>query len=379
MTNNRESNYELMRIILMFMVLFWHYIINIVFSHNMTSTSHLLWTTLNFFLIVHIDVFVILTGYFSSRKGNIGITKILKLNNLAYFYKIVFLIIFLVFGLKSFSSLELFRIIQPITLFEQYWFIAIYLLLYLVSPYLNKLLNVINKKQFQKFILVLFLISSLLPVITNGLLISNQRGHSLLNFILLYTIGAYLYKYPLKDTRLFSGLTKSVRKSSCFLIYCFLAVLNLLVFYFSQPLEATNNQLLVELSSIINNAKYVYHNPITIIAAVFFFLYFSEIKLKSKFINYISVGVLDVYLIHDNQLFREFIYKWLEKYIGNTLFSSISIVYGFLICLLTFVVCIFIGLLRKYLFDFVNKRKIIIKIKRYLKNRLNSFGFEITW
>ena len=141
MTNNRESNFELMRIILMFMVLFWHYMINVVFPHHMTSTSHLLWNALNFFLIIHINGFVLLTGYFSSRKENIGITKLLKLNNLAYFYKIVFLIIFLVFGLKTFSSLELFRIIQPITLFGQYWFIAIYLLLYLVSPYLNKLLN----------------------------------------------------------------------------------------------------------------------------------------------------------------------------------------------------------------------------------------------
>ena len=92
----RESNFELMRLILMFMIVFWHLIINFIFVHPNTPISLIVWNILYYLLIIHIDTFILLTGYFQSKKEVLGIEKIIKLNNQAYFYKIVFLVIFLI-------------------------------------------------------------------------------------------------------------------------------------------------------------------------------------------------------------------------------------------------------------------------------------------
>ena len=162
----RESNFELMRIALMFMVVFWHMYINKVATQNINAVSKIIWNILHYMLIIHINSFVLLTGYFQSRKEKVGISKILKLNGYAYFYKILFLVIFLGFNIKTLTTLEIVQIVQPITLYSQYWFISIYILLYLVSPYLNRLLMQFTKTHFRKFLVLLFIISSIIPTIT---------------------------------------------------------------------------------------------------------------------------------------------------------------------------------------------------------------------
>ena len=81
MKTQRQSNYELLRIILMFMVLFWHVIVNIVFYHDISETSKIFWYLLHFLLEIHINCFILITGYFQSEKETISIKKLLKINN----------------------------------------------------------------------------------------------------------------------------------------------------------------------------------------------------------------------------------------------------------------------------------------------------------
>ena len=50
----RESNFELMRIALMFMVVFWHMYINIVATQNINAVSKIIWNILHYMLIIHI-------------------------------------------------------------------------------------------------------------------------------------------------------------------------------------------------------------------------------------------------------------------------------------------------------------------------------------
>ncbi len=56
------------------------------------------------------------------------------MNNSGWFYKVLFLIIFLLIGIKI-ETLEIVQLILPITLFNQYWYLAIYLLLCCCSPF----------------------------------------------------------------------------------------------------------------------------------------------------------------------------------------------------------------------------------------------------
>ena len=375
---SRESNFELMRLILMFMIVFWHLIINFIFVHPNTPISLIVWNILYYLLIIHIDTFILLTGYFQSKKEIIGIRKIIKLNNQAYFYKIVFLVIFLILHITPLSPLKIFQIIQPITLYEQYWFISIYIILYLISPYLNRLLNQLSQKEHKRFIFILFIISSIIPIITNELAYSNNKGFSLLNFILMYSIGAYLRKYPLKKSNNFSKITKSRRKLLFISIYVFLAIINVLLYNFSPTLEETQNPILIELSSIIVNMRDAYNNPLIIIESIFFFSYFSELTLKSKIINSLSSVALDIYLVHDNYLLRK-LYKPVNDYIYPRVLGLKYIIIIFIVTMLIFIICIIIGYIRKFIFNKINRLKIVKNKKIKLKNRIDSLELDIIW
>ncbi len=153
----RQSNFELMRIVSMFMIVVWHFIYNTGFMESTTGSLHFLLVFIWFIFIVHVNSFIILTGYFQCDK-KIKVRKLIELNNSAWFYKVLFLIIFIIFGLVEFNNVELVKLISPITLFNQYWFLAIYILLYMLSPFLNKLVNVLTKQQYHKLLIILLVI-----------------------------------------------------------------------------------------------------------------------------------------------------------------------------------------------------------------------------
>lgn len=373
----RKSNYELMRIVLMFMIVFWHLIVNIIFSHNTTAVAMIFCNLLHYLLIIHIDAFVILTGYFQSSKEKISIKKIIKMNNHAYFYKIVFLLIFLIFGIKELSSVEIFRIIQPITLYGQYWFITIYILLYIVSPYINMLLNKFTKKQYRNFIITLFLISSIIPTITHEMAYPTRSGFSLLNFILLYSIGAYFKKYPIDKSIILSRYTSDFRRVIYLSIFILCALMNFLTYYFSFTLIGTENKILCELANIITGMRYAYNNPITIIEASAFFLYFGEFKINSKLINSISRVMLDVYFIHDNELVRK-LYTNINSYTQSKVIRLRDVFYFLVAALCIFIICIIIGYVRILLFKIINYLPIIKKKKEKYNKKMKALGFDIT-
>jgi len=375
----RQGNYELLRTILMFMVLFWHVIINIVFYHNTSESGKIFWTFLHFLLEIHIDTFILLTGYFQCKKEKIGIRKLIKLNNQAYFYKIIFLVIFLFFSLIKLTKVEIFWIAQPITLYNQYWYICIYMLLYICSPFLNRLLANLNKKEHRYLILALFIMSAIIPVMTNEMYFNNNRGFSLLNFILLYCIGSYLRIYPISESYIFSKLTSNARKITFLSLYFVLAILNLLIYYFNFTLAETGNELLNDFASIINNMKIAYNNPILILESIFFFLYFGEVKINSRIIDFLSARTLDVYLIHDNYLLRRVIYNQIHKYLGPNPLGLKFLILSFISSIMIFIFCIIIGLIREKIFILFNKIPIVRKRKVRLKEKINSLGFSITW
>lgn len=56
-----------------------------------------------------------------------------------------------------------------------------------------------------------------------------------------------------------------------------------------------------------------YNNPLIIIASVFFFYIFKNIKLKnSKLINAIAKSTLGIYMIHEHPLVRKWMYDYLK-------------------------------------------------------------------
>lgn len=370
----RQSNFELMRIVSMFMIVVWHFIYNTGFMESTTGSLHFLLVFIWFIFIVHVNSFIILTGYFQCDK-KIKVRKLIELNNSAWFYKVLFLIIFLALGIAELNNVDVMRLISPITLFNQYWFLAIYILLYMLSPFLNKLVNFLTKQQYHKMLMVLFIITSILPTVSGQLVYDNELGHSIISFVLLYFIGAYLKKYPLKENYYFKKLTVSLIRIIFLFLFFFLALVNGLLYLFAEQMIVQDNSIIKELGNIIILMRTGFDNPIIIMQSICFFIYFSCLNIKSKVINFISSRSFGVYLIHDNPLVRTILYKPLIM--SN--FTPIVILIVFIASIVVFLICIMIEFIRKSIFKLFRNSKLALKLRNKYQDYFKSLNLNIPW
>lgn len=368
MKTMRKSNLELLRILAMFLIVLYHVIMHGKIINNCTNRGlSTIFTFLEYTTVIHVNLFVLLTGYFQSQ-SKFKQSKLWQINNSCLFYRILIVVIFSFFGLISLTKLELSKEIFIINL-TQYWFIKYYMYLYCLSPFINKMINNMDKALYRKLILVSIILFSIIPYIT-GLEAFYNDGYSLYNFIFLYLIGGYLRKYPLEENYIFKKM--SINLIRCLLLVIFIAcpTINLLITKTSESLLGINT-LFDQIANNFLSLSLAYSNPIVLIQTISLFLLFNTFDIKSKLINGISSLTMGVYLIHDNNFVREVIYKF-TKIDNGPIDSYLFILYAILIAILIFVCCAIIEWIRQLIFKFIYNRKISEKIRTKYYNFLNS-------
>ena len=100
----RQSNFELMRIISMFMIVLWHVIIYGKGLANADSVLSLNFDIIKSIIVVHVNSFILVTGYFQCD-SKFKIKKVLNLLFTSWFYRVLFLIIAICFFLATFTNL----------------------------------------------------------------------------------------------------------------------------------------------------------------------------------------------------------------------------------------------------------------------------------
>ena len=75
--------------------------------------------------------------------------------------------------------------------FKQYWFFTAYIVLMLLSPYINKFIAAVSRTDHLKLIAVMIVMWSIIPFITDQDFYFNE----VITMIMIYIIGAYLGKY----------------------------------------------------------------------------------------------------------------------------------------------------------------------------------------
>lgn len=366
--SERKSNFELMRIVSMFMIVLWHIIIHGNLLSTTYGTSRLFYIFLLALFIVHVNSFILLTGYFQST-SKFSLKKFLKLFLLTWFYRVIIVTVLTAFNVIDIDSKTLIINILPIGSSE-YWFINIYLVIYALSPFFNKLIKTLQQDEYRKLLIICFFLFSIIPFISNNATINND-GYSIIQFCYMYFLGAYFKKYPIEKNYHFKIYSKEKRQ----LIFIFIVLscvgLNFISYIFSDSLQNYSNPAINLLSTYIYNNFLSYSNPIVIIQSLFYFLYFQTITLKSKFINKISSIILGVYLIHDNSFIRNILYKSLN--IANVQNRGIkSIIYAFICGILIFTICITIEYIRSILTNFLENTKMVKKLKYVFYNYIEK-------
>ena len=363
MKEERKSNFELLRIISMVLIICHHYV-----EHGAFGNLTLFPLNFNkFFLqVLHyggklgVNLFVLISGYFlisSSFKMKKGLKLWLQVS----FYSIVIMLIFLIVY-NNLSVKIIIKSILPIV-YNEYWFATTYFVLYILSGYINKFIKSLCKIDLERLILLLIVICSIIPTIFSVRMINS----SLIWFILLYLIGAYI--------RLYSFSNLSCKKS---LIYGISIYAFCLLFCLGMDIIGNYNTTIGSYSNYFMGMDKL---PMLLVA-VFIFNGFRLMNIKnSNFINSISASTFAVYLIHDNNLVRPWLWQTLLK---NNLFinSKLLFLHAITSVILVFVICTIIDFLyrkfiEKRLFDIIlnilKKLKDTVIYKKIIKEKINLF------
>ena len=291
--NQRNSSIELLRIIAMLMIVMHHYSVHTEFDFASVNIG-----INKYFISVTpvgewaVNIFILIFGYFGI-KSKFKLSRILNLYVQVWFYSVIFFLAYTVWNRELHSGLAL-RAVLPI-ISNQYWFFSKYIVLCLLSPFINKLIENITREMHFKLIILLLILWSIIPSVIPEFIKYNLNVDTMGIFILLYTIGAYLRLYP--DC-------KVCHKKISWIILLSSVAIMLVYKYFVCFYDIGMIRL-----DCFSNAS-----VISIGFAVGAFCIFNGINLKTnKFINEISLCMFGIYLIHDNDYIRPFLWNYIIK------------------------------------------------------------------
>lgn len=140
-----------------------------------------------------VNLYALGTGFLNAKK-NIKISSFIKRWFQVFFYVAFFTLLFrlLMPGVVSLKSWV--EVFVPI-LSNQYWYFTQYFVLFLLMPFLNKLMASLNEREFKKLVCVIILVFSFIPTIRQYDIFYTANGYSALWLMAMYLIGGYFAYY----------------------------------------------------------------------------------------------------------------------------------------------------------------------------------------
>jgi putative membrane protein len=326
---NRDSNIELLRIILMLFIVM-HHIISSVIAPGFSSKG---FACIDVIFHTAVIIFVLISGYFGIK---LRIKALISLILQVIFYSLL-LTLLAVYIFNLGSPIDILKSLLPIS-GNSYWFITIYVELLLLSPFVNKLLVQLSNRQYKSLIVILAFL-----IFWFGLLRKTNistDGKNIVYFIFLYIVGGGLRRISLSDA------------SSKYLISRFhiLILLVSLIVLGGGYLLPESHALFIHFMAY----TYVYNSPFLLIVSISIFCLFRNLSFKNRLINYLASSSLAIYLIHEHPLMREIIYvKPFMKIIYMHPFYLFGTIIVFSILLS--VICMLIDKIRVSIFSLIDQ------------------------
>lgn len=340
----RNIAFDIARIVAMFLIVSTHFLGHGGFIDHMVGANFVFGRILYSLFSPSVNVFVLISAYFTCRSTKLNWRKLIKLYAQVWTYSVALFIAFIIVnGKESFSVQWLLSSLFPVVS-GKYWFFSAYIFMMLASPFLNVIIGNIDKKTHFAiciFAIVAGILSSDVHIVPQ---LSLEEGFSVAWFILLYFIGAFIRKYDVKVPKKWIFIP--------ILVY----VATFIAGYFLNSSHA----------SIIRTAP-----------AVIILLALKDIKMQSgaaaKFVVSLSSKMFGVYLIHDSNEMRSYMYE--NIFHCSEYYQS---KYAFLIMLgfitVTFIVCIMIEEVRQGLESIIETLIPLVEkhIRKKSKKKSNS-------
>lgn len=331
MQKERESSFELLRILCIVGIMFMHTFGPL--NDNLSGFNRELSIFINDIFNTGVTCFILLSGYFGIR---FDLAKLIRLDLVVIFYTLIGT---LLSGSLSAKSLILSCI--PI-LSNRYWFLTGYFALCFLSIFLNKFIETAKKETFRSVLILLIVMFYGIPTFLFYELIADG-GKGIVNMVIVYLLGAYVKKYHPESfckKRLLLALTAST----------------LIIFIGNTTLSIIKDVQMGMFSR--DNSLFI------LFSSVMLLLLFRELHFKSKVINHLAGNVMPLYVFEAS----------VRLYITNRFFdlsnyteSPLLILYVAVYVLLTVIICMACNELRRVTFVHLDNWIVSIVMKIYEK------------
>lgn len=352
----RESNIELLRLVVMGMIVLHHFIFHglglyrfLQFDEvaimDVADTRYAL--VADSFLICGVNVFVLISGWFSIK---FKARSFVKLFAICSFFAILGYAIYLIIsGLNGWGYMAIALRFVKRAIFvissKTWWFIQLYFILMFLSNPINKYIEVASRKSLLLTILVFLFLNVYLGWIRGVEFVKD--GYNLFNFIMLYLIGRYLKLYWKND---------------------YTAYKDLMLFLVASVATAATALMLDKIGGNVYMAL-SYNSPFVIIGAIALLLLFTKMHFTSTIINYLAASSLAIYLFQEG-VFNAY------RYIKQMYIDGVGIGYFIMMITLFFILSMLVPIgvdkIRLLLFGHLEEKtaKLIdeIVLKRYIEN-----------
>ncbi|MCR4900449.1 MAG: acyltransferase [Treponema sp.] len=339
----RNGKIELMRVISMLQILILHYLllggVLDVLKNSHGLRYYVAWL-LEAFSYVAVNVFVIISGYFLSQSKIFKPGKLLSIILQCWIYSIGIYMIGCACGVVHFSLPTLITAYLLPLISGKWWFVACYLVLYGLSPFLNILHTNLSQKLHLGLNIMLGTVFSVVPstIFWTGNTIGVNGGYSLIWFIFLYLLAAYIQKYS-------HEWNKGIPWFIIYIIACLM----------TWGLKVSQELVIGK----VYWKTYSYISITVLVASVAMFMSFmnsvqacKETKIDALW-RLLGKGTLGVFLIHTHFIpYKEFLWNkwckadlfWLSHHVGYCLIHLLIWVLGI------FIICDIIDVIRGRLF-----------------------------
>ena len=343
----RKANYELLRIVAMFMVIVLHYLNyanEILRPGTPFAGSRVLGTVLESFCICAVNCYVLLSGYFLSRSG-FRLRRIVVLVLEVMFYSLLIPAVLIVCGVPLYgrSLWDMFYYFLPIST-NHYWFATGYVLMCLFSPLLNAAADALTRRQLKFTILGLLTFFCFIKSFCPIHLATDYYGYDFGWFLCLYLIAAYIQRYdcprfdsPRRAAAMYAGSSALI------------AVLLVALYFMNSRTSALTYYASVPLH---------YNSLLCLVAALGLFLLFRYIHIPegalADIIRRIAPLTFGVYLIHNSIDIRDKWLGWAEVFAGPVPEGTLAMLAHLLACvLMVYAACLIADWIRSMFFDYM--------------------------
>lgn len=290
MRNLRQSNFELLRIIAMVMIVGGHGFGSIDAVNLLPNGQFagVIYHLLRVVFALGVNLFALITGYFLINRNGVSVRKVIMLLLDVAIYGVVMYGISILLGINTFHIKGFVKAMFPIIAGYR-WFVLAYCVVYLIAPLLNGALTRLSRKQYVTFLVIYTLFFSVWPTFLPNPPMDDY-GYSFHHLVYMYLLGGYIRLH-----------TDQVRKDRCCLILMgSTAILTLFGVMKKIPIPLLSA---AAAHGIANNSIFM------VTASVAMFMLFKTVNFQSKLINVLAASAFPVYLIHGDYNTMDYLFN----------------------------------------------------------------------